>query len=306
MKILFDTDIGDDIDDAYALALAVRYGFEIVGVTTVYSDVMNRARIAKKLLKKLGQGDIPVYAGSSTCIDPRDNKFYPLCQYTDDLKQAEYAPDNRTEAEAIDFIVDSAKKYGKALTVVGIGPLTNLAKAILKDQAAMRSIDKIVIMGGAFFGKTDTKKEWNILCDPQAAKIVFESGIPLECVGIDVTLETEISSDAQQRIIGFKDEADGHLDEGAVYLSQLTDLWYRDMPKATILHDPLVIYYLARPEILDMERINVYVETEGEARARTVRVNDDAKQGSSALCARTCRSEKFVKDFLADIFHFNA
>ena len=87
IKVLIDTDIGDDIDDTFALLLAMHLNFDIVGITTVFQNTVSRARLAKKILKSFGSGyeQVPVYAGYGTPIDIRREE-YPMCQYSPDLE----------------------------------------------------------------------------------------------------------------------------------------------------------------------------------------------------------------------------
>ena len=129
MKILIDTDIGDDIDDAIALYAAMRQNFEIVGITTVFENTIQRARQVKKLLREYGHGyeSVSVFAGYGTPIGERDREVKDIPHYTPDLEQDIYAPSGTNPRDAVDFIIDACYKYGKELTVVAIGPFTNIA-----------------------------------------------------------------------------------------------------------------------------------------------------------------------------------
>ena len=175
-KFILDTDIGDDIDDAFALDLALKLGLELVLVTTVFRDTVARAAIAKKLISLHGR-EVPVYAGMGETLDGENNRP-PLCQWTDDLTA--YAPQNASPEEAVDAILDAARRYGKDLRILAIGPLTNLAHAIRKDKEAMLATGGIVMMGGDY---VNHYAEWNIRCDLTAAKEVFDSGIKIVAVG---------------------------------------------------------------------------------------------------------------------------
>ncbi|MFR6055756.1 MAG: nucleoside hydrolase [Eubacteriales bacterium] len=112
-----------------------------------------------------------------------------------------FAADNERDFRggdsAVEFLLETVKKYPNEIVLVGIGPLTNIARAILKDRAAMEKVKKIIIMGGNYF---HSKLEWNILSDSAAAKIVFESGLPLFCVGTDVTEKVKLNN-ARQKIL---------------------------------------------------------------------------------------------------------
>lgn len=273
-KILIDTDIGDDIDDAIALALGLKLeNIEIIGVTTVFCNVTDRAKIAKKILKLAGKGDVPVYAGSrNTLTNEKPNS--PLCQMTDDvLFSPEFCAENALTAEqsggeeAVDFILDCARKYGNELVVLGIGPYTNLAKAIKKDAAAMNSLKKVVIMGGTYL---EQHLEWNVLCDVEAADCIFKNLSNLYCVGFDVTKKTNVSEEEYRAMLKPGDGLRG-------YLAELTRLWSVCWHAPT-LHDPLALYYIADPEILQMKRAKIAVEKNGEfTRGMTVNLDNFAE-----------------------------
>ncbi|HEY8443706.1 MAG TPA: nucleoside hydrolase [Clostridia bacterium] len=258
-RFIIDTDIGDDIDDVLALFLAFKLEMNVIGITTVFKNTHLRARMAKKCLKLLNK-DIPVYAGRGLPLsgDRRVSDETVFCQFTPDLYDAEFSPINDSEGcagdSAIDFIINSAQEYGQDLTIICIGPLTNLACAIQKNPEAMSKVGRIVAMGGDFCNHF---REWNILCDIDAADIVMNSNIPLEFVSHNVTTKVELS---QQQF----DELLNSYDEGAKgYLYDLIRLYAQAYGRPPILHDPLAVYYAVYPDALEMERIPAYLETEG-------------------------------------------
>lgn len=306
-KILLDTDIGDDIDDALALALALEMPeIELVGVTTVFQNTEKRARIARKMLS-LWKGDIPVYAGIP--LGEKSGMAYAQtpCQYTPELDALEYAPCNLpTEDEgmgAVDFIIRCAEELGPELTIVAIGPLTNIARAIEKAPGTMARIKRIVLMGGSFQRQF---REWNILCDPLAAKRVLEFEGEVVCIGLDVTNQTRLSRRQHQMLLEAKD------DEKRAYLSQLVALYTSSTGNTPILHDPLTVYYVAHPEILLTEPTLVQVETEGSlTRGMTVNVDQlyeylpHELEGSRLLVAKAVRAREFLSDFMRIVLHLS-
>ena len=151
IKVIIDTDIGDDIDDAFALLFAMKLEFDIIGITTVFRNTVQRAKMTKKLLCDFGRGyeEVKVYAGCATPLAEKKKNYPTLPCYTSDADAFE--PDSEDENEAIDFIIESARKYGKDLTIIALGPFTNMAKAAMRDPEAMNSVSKTVIMGGAFY-----------------------------------------------------------------------------------------------------------------------------------------------------------
>lgn len=175
--IILDTDVGTDVDDAFAIAMAVRSPeLDLKGVTTVYGDVELRARMACKLLAQLGRGDIPVAAG---CDQPRtpDREVYwggwegvGFLNEEDD----ELAFDPR---HAVDLMRDILDKTAQKVTLVAIGPLTNIAELIIRHPEVTRKIEEIICMAGTI---RPDDEEWNVQCDVEAAKILFESGLPIK------------------------------------------------------------------------------------------------------------------------------
>lgn len=300
-KIILDTDIGDDIDDALALALALEMPeIELLGVTTVFLDTQRRARIAKKMLHLWGK-EVPVYAGirKGERTDPKVDDV--PCQYTYDLEGGAFEALNDAYKDggeaAVDFLVDSARKYGKELTVVAIGPLSNVAAAIRKAPEVMKGIDRIVLMGGCFYRDG---AEWNILCDPLGADTVFNSGVKTVCVGLDVTEQTQLSDRQQERI------QSGGLDEKRAYLSSLVCLHRKATGHNAFLHDPLTVYYLVHPDIMTVEDIRVRVETEREdAKGRTVNLGgekDEAAGGRLLRVGKSVQAQRFTDEFLGLVF----
>ena len=173
--VIFDTDIGTDIDDAYALAeLIHRPELELIGVTTVSSDAVARARLAAKLLKVAGVqwAKVPVYAGTSTPV-----------QY---MKQVDWAAGFTSpslhESGGVEFMRREIDARPGQVTIIAVGELTNVA-AVLADPGIARKVRAISLMGGSIYrGYAPGSKpepEWNIKSNAAAAKAVFESGVPL-------------------------------------------------------------------------------------------------------------------------------
>lgn len=260
-RFIIDTDIGDDIDDVLALYLAFKLNMQVIGITTVFKNANLRARMAKKCLRLLNKDNIPVYAGRGIPLS-KDRKILDkvlFCQYTPDLNEPCYAPDNDNEGNqgtgAIDFLIDSAQKYGENLTIICIGPMTNIACAINKNPDSMKKVGKIIAMGGDFCNHF---REWNILCDIDAADIVINSGISLEFVSHNVTTEVELTRQQFDTLLNSYDQnANG-------YLYDMIRLYEKAYKRPPILHDPLTVYYAVYPETLLMQKIPAFLETEGK------------------------------------------
>ncbi|MGB8454531.1 MAG: nucleoside hydrolase [Anaerocolumna sp.] len=287
-KIIIDTDIGDDIDDALALHLALTsQALEVVGVTTVFKYTKERCILAKALLQEMGREDIPVIAG----IDKPFIQKVDCTKLASQFEVIEVMPVKIREGHAIDFILDSLKKDSD-LELAAIGPLTNIAAAILKAPEIMRN-RKISIMGGMI---SNAYPEWNIMNDPEAARIVFESGMDIILIGLDVTLKCRLNDEELKQI----EESD--LDNTKL-LKTLIKKWMRKSKHHPILHDPLVIGYLIKPEILSLKEANIIVETQGEF-TRGITVDKRDVFGHHKLENANCRvavdvnREEFLSIFM--------
>jgi len=300
MKYIIDMDIGDDIDDALALYFAMRLDIDIVGITTVFGDTEKRARIAKKMLKTYGgkYAHVPVIAGYGNDSDGFARTY--MCQYTDDLGVESYAPD---KGDAADFIIDCCKKYGSDLAIIAIGPFTNIAKVIEKDKEILNTVGRFAIMGGAYFKQY---ADWNVMCDVESAAVMYENVSILECMGADVTHTLAIGDENSEKLKNFA------YNDTAKYLSSLYRVWIEKANiRCAFLHDPLVIYYAAHPEVCEMAEAAVRVITDGAARGLTLnataygkmRMNDYYKNREipKISVAKSIDSAGFIELFMNTI-----
>jgi purine nucleosidase len=189
VPILFDTDIGTDIDDAYALAVIVhRPELELLGVTTVSSDAMERARLAAKFLAVAGGrwSRVPVYAGLST---PAQN-----------MRQVEWARGFSSPAlhasGALEFMRKEINKRPGKVTIIAVGELTNIAALLESEPGIARKIKAISLMGGAihrgYAAGSKPEPEWNIKSNAKAARVVFGAGVPLLVAPLDSTADLKL------------------------------------------------------------------------------------------------------------------
>ena len=272
-KIIIDTDIGDDIDDAYAIALAVRMrAFDILGVTTVYRNSWQRAKIASALLGLLGREDVGVYAGED----------YPRRECFRVEEFEEKLPDGRPviphyspafadapvrEGNAAAFIAEQAEKYPGEISVMALGPFTNLALTAEKYPASFRKLSEIVCMGGSF---ACSRAEWNIRCDPESAAAVLHAGVPMTFIGIDVTSYT------------YLDEKDVELLTGSAgkefaLLGGMLRKWIETHPgRKPTMHDALAVAEAAGSGFCGYGRRRIKIPLEGEERAKTLFSDDPA------------------------------
>src|SRR5665213_3998213 len=166
--VILDTDIGDDLDDAFALALILRSPeLRLLGLETAFGDTELRARLVDRYLKAIGRQDIPVMAG----VETKSVHF----------TQAAYAKQSPAlkHKGAVDFLLGQIRVHPEQITLVAIGPLFNVQAAIARDPATFKKLKRVVIMGGSVYrgydGKDGSRQsapspEWNILCDPAGAE----------------------------------------------------------------------------------------------------------------------------------------
>jgi inosine-uridine nucleoside N-ribohydrolase len=253
IPIIFDTDIGSDIDDALALALALQSPeLDVRAVTTVSDDTVGRSRLAWKELGLYGRRDIPLATGApETLVDPAMTPRVPP-QFQVLTAQDILPPAARRRAA--DLIVDTLLDSPQKLTLVPVGPLTNIALALKMEPRIKEKIERIVLMGGAF---GLLRPEYNIRRDYLAASIVFGSGVPITAVGLDVTLRCKLEGADLERLRAAGNEA-------SRFLVRLIELWQNRQPEQyPTLHDPLAMAVAFRAGLVETQLGRVEVETAG-------------------------------------------
>ncbi len=305
INIILDTDIGDDIDDAFALAclLNMQDKVNIVGITTVFVNSDHRARMVKKLLHLHHDNNIPVYAGIREG-DGSININGECCQFTEDLLNDEYKPNNDVYKDngegAVSFLINKAKEYQDDLTIVCIGPYSNIGRAIAKDKEAFSKC-KIVTMGGNFFSRAFV--EWNIYCDPKNAKVLLESGLDVTCLGIDVTKKTRLTNKQYENILSYTPN------DFYKYMVSLITMHknYQKNPKTfrPYLHDPLALFYAVFNDYVKVKKQLIKVEVNGTyTSGETVNIDylfryeREKRKGNRINIAYSFDKEKFMDDFM--------
>ncbi len=249
-KVILDTDIGDDVDDAYALALLASLpNARILGVTTSFGETGKRAELAAKLLKVLGRPNVPVYAGR-----PNSNPIRRQYEWAHGYKSRSIKPEGAAE-----FMKREIERAPGEVTIVPVGALTNIGDLLTKYPQVKGKIKQIVIMGGAVhsgYGGGPVTPEWNIKCDPGAARTVFGSGVPVVMAGLEVTSMMQLDPERQKRLF-----AKGTPTTDA--LAALTNLWGNGVPT---LFDPVAVAHALGHSFCDMEQRHVVVEDDGLTR----------------------------------------
>jgi purine nucleosidase len=317
LRVLLDTDLamgapGSDIDDGFALALAVadpEISLELVTTVNGNTDVDTATRLTLELLDRLGAGAVPVARGATA----------PLLRPTPRSPAGAEAvlppgtdPSGREVTHAARHLVERVMAEPGRLTLVAIGPLTNVALALALEPRLAGAVAEIVVMGGVYLGHTNVAAmpgEFNFWVDPEAAAMVLASGAPLRLVGLDVTRQVRMSSTDAARL---------REDGGAFgsFAADCTDGWIDHLARTVpgdepehgscALHDPLAMAAVSRPDLLTWRAAHVAVETAGD-RTRGVAVADllttDSPPAPNCRIAVAVDTQGFREHLLGALAH---
>ncbi len=266
-RIIIDTDPGQD--DAVAILLALASPeLEVMAITTVAGNVPQPLVTdnALKIAELAGRSEVPIHRG---CERPMLRPLY-TAEYVhgpSGIDGADLPAASRpaSPGHAVDVIVETClAAVDDPITLCPIGPLTNVATALVKEPAIVAGIAEIVLMGGGFFegGNTTPAAEFNIYVDPHAAAIVLDSGVPITMMPLDVTHKALVMPEHIDR---FRDLGSS---VGDAVAGMLAYYERHDVEKygtgGAPLHDPCVIAYLIDPELFSGRRCHVAVETASE------------------------------------------
>lgn len=252
VPIVLDTDIGTDIDDAFALAMVIQSkDLDLKAVTTVSGDTQARARIAAKMLAEAGMSRVPVAAGKADA-----KPAFAQARWAEGYS----SPELVTES-AVDLLKRSIDREGGQMVVVALGPLSNVA-ALLKEHPEEKSkIREVVLMGGSIArGYTPGSRptpEYNIAADVEASRVVFSSGLKIVMAPLDVTARLQLKEGPREAIFA-------HHTPLTEALRALYGLWGQPTPT---LHDPMAVSLLTQPELCQLKEMNVRIESDGSTKA---------------------------------------
>jgi inosine-uridine nucleoside N-ribohydrolase len=258
-KIIIDTDIGDDVDDAFAVALALRSPeLQILGVSTTFGDTETRAKLLDRLLAENGRDDIPVAAGVPT---PTNSI----------LTQRRYAEGGHfaraSHPRAGDFILEQIRRYPGQITLVAIGPLINIGALIDKDPETFRKLYRVVMMGGSiarrygdlgYFPARGPEAEWNIKNDIPSAQKLFASGVPIFMMPLD---STQLKLDEVKREI--------LLQAGTPLTDALTLLYHEWGQQTPTLFDVMTLAYILDEKLCPVTAMRIVIDDKGFTQVRT-------------------------------------
>ena len=267
-KIIIDTDPGQDDAVAILLALASPEELEVLGIVAVAGNVglHHNATNARKIVELAGRTDVPVYAGCSRPL----RRALVTAEHVHGVTGLDGPdlPDPTIALQAqhgVDYIIDTlmAAEPG-TITLCTLGPLTNIAMALIKQPAIASRIAEIVMMGGAYFevGNITPAAEFNIYVDPEAADIVMRCGAPITMLPLDVTHQVQSTPERLAAMLALGN-ASATAAHAMLTFSETFDLAKYGWDGAP-LHDPTVIAWLLRPELFAGRLCNVVVETASE------------------------------------------
>jgi inosine-uridine nucleoside N-ribohydrolase len=268
-KVIVDMDIGDDIDDAFALALLLQSPeIEIVGITTAWGDTALRAQLLERMLRETGHRNIPVAQGIHTTGNPQP------------FTQVRYAQRGQLPAkiDAVDFMLDQIKRQPGEITLLALGPLTNIGAAIARDAATFSKLKQVAMMGGSvrsgyrksqYVPARPADKEYNIVSDIGGAQKLFTSGVPIVMMPVD---STQIRLDEVER--------NALLGHGSPVTDQLALLyhqwinayqpWSSNMPS---LFDVVPVAWMIEPSVCPVTPLRIVVDNEGYTREQPGKPN---------------------------------
>jgi inosine-uridine nucleoside N-ribohydrolase len=286
-RILIDTDPG--IDDAMAIFYALASPeLEVVGLTTVFGNAHTDVCTtnALRLLDIAGRPDIPVAQGASRPLAMDYRGPVAFVHGDDGQGNVHLPPSTRTPVaeHAAQFIIDTVMAAPDEITVVLLGPFTNMALAMLMKPDLTSFVKEIVVMGGAAFtsGNASPASEANVLNDPEAADIVFGADCPMVMAGLDVTHQITMTSDDLARF----DEIDG---ARAAHLAAIVPYYAsfyleRNHVRGIYVHDSTTISYLLAPHLFTWKELPIRVDTgHSVCRGRTLpALRDSDEEGAWA------------------------
>ncbi len=266
-QIIIDTDPGQD--DAVAIMLALASSeLKVLGITTVAGNVPLELteRNALMICEAAGFPNVPVFRGNA---EPLKRKLITAEHVhgktgLDGMKLFEPTIQLQSTS-AVDFIINTIRKHNSnTITLCPLGPLTNIAEALTKAPDIAARIQQIVLMGGAYFevGNVTPTAEFNIFVDPEAAHIVFRSGVPITVLPLDVTHKVLLTDERILRIASIGNQMGREVANMASFFERFDKEKYGS--NGAPLHDPTVIAYLLYPEIFSGRFINVEIETQSE------------------------------------------
>jgi purine nucleosidase len=287
MKVVLDTDIGTDIDDAWALGYALKSpSFELLGVTVTDADTPQRARLACKLLYRLGRTDVPVAVGRKTAAVPPDRVDYQFT-WAEDFQA--YKP---IAASAVEFLADIIHRNPGQITLIAVGPLQNIGDLVRQHPEVVPLVKRVVLMSGSIgpnAWSSSAMAEWNVKLAIPEAQAVYSAAWPVTTVPLDST--TYVRLDDQERETLRKSGT-----PLVVALEALLRLWTADPDSRMTLHDQMALAEAQHPGRFfgRCEPIPIHVDNEGFTRV-------DKSAGRPVNVCLEPKRDEFMTHYLAQL-----
>jgi purine nucleosidase len=286
MKILFDTDIGSDIDDAVCLAYLLAHpDCDLLGITTVTGEPVRRAKMASAMCRVSGK-DIPIYPGTSEPLVIE--QMQKTASQADALGNWEHAT-TFPNGQALTFLRDTICANPGEITLLAVGPFTNIGLLFALDPELPALLDRLVLMGGVFLSGDPGQKgrEWNARCDPHATALVYQHSVRIHrSIGLDVTRHVKLPADeVRQRF-------------QAPLLRPVLDfaeVWFQDRDQITF-HDPLAAATLFRDDLCTFKHGDVSIELEDTQSLGVTYFDSDSREPRHQI-ADTVDSASFFDEF---------
>ena len=304
-KVIVDCDPG--IDDALAIILALKSKeIEVIGITTVSGNVesLQGAKNALKVLKLLGRLDIPVYLGESKPIK-RELVTAQDTHGEDGLGETflEEVSSEYIRENGVDFILNTLKNE-ENVSIIALGPLTNLCRAIEKDSETFHRVKEIVSMGGAYksHGNCSPVAEFNYWVDPHGAREFLKRfNGEFTMVGLDVTREIVLTPNLREMIHQFKDEIGDFIYDITRFYVDFH--WEQERTLGCVINDPLAVEYFINRELCDGFKAYVDIACEDISMGQSVvDVADFYKRRKNVFVLDKVNSKEFMLSFLNKIF----
>jgi inosine-uridine nucleoside N-ribohydrolase len=259
--VIIDTDVGDDIDDAFALAIALQDPrLKVIGITTAWGDTRTRTLLARRLLVSLGRSDVVVAQGPQT---PSKVTFTQK-------KWASEAVDTSPAPDAIAFIRDQVSRQPGQITLIALAPLSNIEALQLRAPHALHDLKQVVMMGGSIYAGYDEQgaipvakpsAEYNVLSAPKGLSILLQSGIPVRMFPLDST-QIKFDEVKRERLFAYGSPASDALTL-LYHQWRLLNGWGQITPT---LFDAVPVAWMLRPAVCQLEPLHVEVDGHGYTR----------------------------------------
>ncbi len=284
IPVLLDTDIGSDIDDAVCLAyLLAEPRCRLLGISTVTGEAQKRAMLADAICRAAGRGDVPVWSGADTpLLVPQRQKAPPQASVLPRWEHRDPFPPN----EAVGMLRRAIRERPGEITLLTIGPLTNVGLLFALDPEVPRMLKRLVLMNGSFF--EGGRLEWNASGDPHATAIVFCADVQeVRAHGLDVTTRCRLP--VQQ----FRERFRGGTLE---LVREMAEVWFRKRDAVTF-HDPLAAACIFEPDLCTYRRGRVRVEVnDPEALGRTVLAESE---DGPHMVAESVEADRFFERYFS-------